>query len=214
MKKVILIFAAIAAVVVLASCGGGGSNKTTETAQATETVETTKPAEPIEPAEVVEQVKTVDNTPATTVISLDDSYDKHYKRQRITDEERQELKIDNIKFKDFGTATNFGKHKNKMLAKGKLIYCGANGRLETIMLIEAPDGNTLEYLVSYNAQGEYVDCIRVGCIFSYAGDRGSSKINLKSVTYNSYYPAEGEDEGGENTYKYRITDDLKFVEIK
>ena len=204
MKKRILKFAVIATgLVVMVSCGG---SKTAET------VETTEGTESTEPTEVVEQVKTVDNTPTTSVISMDDAYDKYYKRERITDEERQELKIDNIKFKDLGSAANLGKHKNKMLSKGKLIYSGANGRLETIMLIEnAPDGNIFEYLVSYNAQGEYVDCIRVGCIFPYAGDRGSAKIDLKSVTYTSFYPAEGEDEDGESIYKYTVTEDLKFV---
>ena len=88
MRKRILKFAVIATgLVVMVSCGG--SSKTTEATETTEGTEST------EPTKVVEQVKTVDNTPTTSVISLNDGYNQHYKRQRITDEERQELRIDN-----------------------------------------------------------------------------------------------------------------------
>lgn len=135
------------------------------------------------------------------VMSLRDNYNQHDKRTRITQADRLALKINMIKGSDFDT-----KWTNKQLSKGKLIYQGKEGKLQTILFIEN-DHASAEYLVSYDAKGNYVDCIRIGFIHAYGGDRGETTIQGNQV--NAHFSAEG------SLYRtYKITPQLKFVLLK
>ncbi len=148
------------------------------------------------------------NVPKTkSVMSLSDAYNKHLKRLRITAAERSALKIDYIK-NEF-----FSKRPNKELSKGKLFYQGANGKMQSIFIL-APDHATWEFLVSYDAKGNYVDCVMIGQIMDYAGDRAESVVEGNKIQVHSTWPVY-EDEGGDGNaiVKYEITPELKFIKL-
>ena len=143
------------------------------------------------------------NIPKTKgVMSMDDAFNAYDNRRRITATERTALKINYIKGGDFNS-----KWLNSKLSKGKLIYKGAQGTLQTIFFIEK-DQATDEYLVSYDANGNFVDCISIGSIRAYGGDRGQAAIEGNEIL--ACFSAEGID-----LYrKYQITPQLKFKLIK
>ena len=49
------------------------------------------------------------------------------------------------------------------MSAGKTIYKGKEGKLQTVLFIEKENAVD-EYLVSYNASGNVVDCIRIASI--------------------------------------------------
>lgn len=143
------------------------------------------------------------NIPKTKgLMSLDDAYFEYDNRKRITATERTALKINLIKTKIFDI-----KWPNTKLAKGKLIYKGASGTLQTIFHIEKEHSAT-EFLVSYDANGNVVDCISIGFIHAYGGDRGQTTIQGNEIL--ACFSAEGVD-----VYrKYTITPKLRFTLVK
>ena len=146
--------------------------------------------------------------PATKGIfpSLDVKYNAYYKQPRMTAAERTKYKIDNIKIKDFPTQI-----QNSQLAKGKTIYTCDKGRIVTFLFIVA-DQITKEYMVSYDPKGNVIDCIDIGTISAYGGDRGYADISGDKVVVYSSYPAE-EGEDGDSVTEYRITPKLKFIKM-
>lgn len=143
------------------------------------------------------------NIPKTKgLMSLDDAYFEYDNRKRITTTERTALKINQIKNKNFDI-----KWTNSKLAKGKLIYKGASGTLQTILHIEKENSVT-EFLISYDANGYVADCISIGFIHAYGGDRGQTTIQGNEVL--ARFSAEGVD-----VYrKYTISPKLKFTLVK
>lgn len=91
------------------------------------------------------------NQTTGVITSHNVGYEKFYKNRRITQSEREQLKIDYIN----------KSLPNNELVKGKLIYKGDNGRLETFLHV-VEDHNTLEMLVSYNSKGDYISHIIIG----------------------------------------------------
>jgi hypothetical protein len=79
--------------------------------------------------------------------------------------------------------------------------------MDTVLII-ADDHATWEFLLSYNPGGDYVDCVQIGDIMNYAGDRGEAHIKGNKVTYKTTW-SEGED-SGESLFVYEITPDLHF----
>ncbi|MDR1170391.1 MAG: hypothetical protein LBK97_06115 [Prevotellaceae bacterium] len=139
------------------------------------------------------------NIPETRgILSLDDSYDRHDNRRRITAMERNDLKINAIKNDNFDT-----KWTNSQLSAGKTIYKGKEGSLQTILFIEKEQAVN-EFLVSYNPEGNPVDCISIASISAYGGDRGEGLVQGNTVTAYAGYE-------GIVTYNvYHITPELKF----
>lgn len=149
------------------------------------------------------------NIPATKGVfpSLDVNCDAYYKRPRMVAADRARYKVNNIKIPDFPTQI-----QNNQLSKGKLIYKCDKGSIETFLFIVV-DQVTIEYMVSYNKVGNVIDCIPIGTISAYGGDRGYADIVGDKVTVYSYYPAEGDDEDGNSVDEYRVTPNLKFVKL-
>lgn len=144
-------------------------------------------------------------TPTTGMFkSLDTKYDAFYKQSRMTATDRTYYRIDNIKHPNLPKPC-----PNNQLAKGKSIYKCDDGRIETFLVI-IPDNLTDEYLVSYDKVGNVIDCICIGNISAYGGDRGYANISADKVTVYSSYPSEGEDDGGEKIEEYKIGNNLKF----
>ena len=125
-----------------------------------------------------------------------------YDLKRITNAERKELCIDAIE--DLKT------NSNRVIAKGKEIYKDENGRIETILVIWEEQA-ILEYLASYDASGNVIDCIIIGADYYYGGDDVSASIEGNTIRkINSwcdpgYYCEEGIDQ------IYTITDALYLI---
>lgn len=136
--------------------------------------------------------------------SLDTAYDAYDKRPRMTAADRAKYKIDQIKDVDLQ------KQPNNQLSKGKLIYKCNKGTLETFLLIVI-DQITNEYLASYDQQGNLIDCIRIGVVSAYGGDRGYADISGDKITAYSWYPTEDENESGDSKIEYRVGENLKFI---
>lgn len=64
------------------------------------------------------------------------------------------------------------------------------------------------YLLSYDTKGEYVDCIQIGEIGNYSGDREEATIQGNEILSKSYW-CEGEEEETK-IRKTLITHDLHF----
>jgi hypothetical protein len=127
------------------------------------------------------------------------------KLKRITAEERKSLQIDQIRLED----VDMNKYLNKQIAKGKTIYKSVEGRMETFLVI-VEDNATYEYLISYDALGNYVDCITFGQHILYAGDLQTGHIEGNKIKL-SYSWAEPGSEWGEGiSMIYTIMDDLHF----
>lgn len=128
------------------------------------------------------------------------AYDKFYKNRRISQSEREYLKIDFIN----------RSLPNNELVKGKVIYMGNNGRLETFLNV-VEDQNTSEVLVSYNSNGDYVSHIKIGELGVYSGDRAYARIEGNGL---SVYIYTIEDESvSEETVRYIITPELNFRKL-
>lgn len=147
------------------------------------------------------------NVPKTQgVLSLNDTYNQHDNRKRMTAAERTALKINTIKHPEFDV-----KWTNAQLAVGKTIYTGKEGKLQTILFIEKENAVN-EFLVSYNAAGRVVDCILIATIRAYGGDRGEGIIERDIV--KSAADAFSEEETSTVWTQYKITPELKFVKVK
>jgi hypothetical protein len=139
------------------------------------------------------------NIPATTGFISE----AHYQLKRITNAERRELGIDAIEKYDIKS------YPNRALAKGKEIYDGEKGRLETIIVI-VEDHAIMEYLVSYDTSGNIIDCIPIGEEMPYRGDSKSVRIEGNKVRNICSWGEPGE--WGEGICQiYTITDNLRFV---
>jgi hypothetical protein len=127
-----------------------------------------------------------------------------FKLRRITNAERKELGIDRIE-KD-----EIQKSSNRVLAKGKEIYNGEEGRLVTFLIIWEEQA-IFEYLAGYDAAGNVTDCIRIGLSYYYDSDYGFGIIegNKVKCMFSWADPGYSSNEGISEIYS--ITDDLRFV---
>lgn len=147
------------------------------------------------------------NIPKTRgIMSLDDAYDQHDNRKLISSADRASLKIDNIRYSGFDN-----KWPNNKLSAGKIIYSGELGLIATIFHIEKDHAST-EFLVSYDTQGNLVDCISIAYVSTYGGDRGEGTIEGDKVTACFYFSEGGQ--SGTTYIEYKITPELKFIKIK
>ena len=136
-----------------------------------------------------------------STIQLEDAYNAHEKKSKMTANERRSLKIDNISCittKDY-------------LVKGKTILKNNTGSIESVLSI-VDDHATFEYLISYDSKGNPIDCILIGQISYYAGDRTSSMIEGDKIFSKSVW-SELEESGIVYT-NYQITPQLTFKELK
>lgn len=136
------------------------------------------------------------------VLSLNDLYDQYDNRTRITEAERTVLQVNSIQTGDFNAYW-----PNTKLSIGKPLYSGAEGKLQSILFIEK-DHVVREFLVSYDAEGNVVDCISIGSISTYGGDRGECIIEGNTVNTISTYPE------GTSYVTYKVTPQMKFEKIK
>lgn len=150
------------------------------------------------------------NIPETTGLftSLDIRYDAFYKRTRMTATDRKKYQIDKVKH-EFISSTI----PNNQLAKGKLIYQGNEGRIETFLYI-IQDNVTYEFLVSYDKAGNYLDCICLGSLSAYGGDTGYAEISGNKIITHSYYPPEEGEEELEYLVEYKVKPNLHFSKLK
>ncbi|MDR1455879.1 MAG: hypothetical protein LBJ01_09535 [Tannerella sp.] len=140
---------------------------------------------------------------ATRGVMSDSDY-KTYAAGRITAAQRKELQIDSI------TTVELNLQPNKELALGKTVYADENvGKLITLLHI-IEDHGTHEYLISYDAQNRFTDCINIGQAMYYSGDEGAATIEGNAVLCSSSWSEPGEGSRGISTI-YTITDDLHFA---
>lgn len=155
-------------------------------------------------------ISNVINIPPTKGVfqSLDENFDTYYKHPRMTAADRTRYKINSIKHENISPQL-----PNSQLAKGKAIYKCDKGRLETFLVV-VTDQVTSEYLVSYDKAGNVIDCIGIGDISAYGGDRGYAEFVGNTVTVYSSYPTEDENDSGESVTTYIINPELRFVRLK
>lgn len=134
---------------------------------------------------------------------------KYVKGRRITSQERLSLKLNNIKDDVFKEA------KNNQLVRGKTVYDGKNGRIESIVFVydyPSEGQEFLEYIISYDSNGNYVNHLCVGCEKLYYTNDIYTVLEGATIIVTNYYADAGEEET--ITTKYRISPDLKFNQIK
>ena len=138
------------------------------------------------------------------LLDEENAWDKYIESPVVSTEKRNSMqidKIDNNNLKD-----NF-KYGGKV-TQGKEIYTGDKGRIETFLVI-IPDHLIFEYLISYNVDGDYVDCIEIGRV---GQDQTGVAIEGNTVLCETEW-WEG-DEGGKVFNQYTITPELKFNKEK
>ncbi|MDR2138355.1 MAG: hypothetical protein LBP50_02230 [Tannerella sp.] len=122
----------------------------------------------------------------------------------ITAAERKRLCIDATPFDELNKASN------KEIARGKQIYKGPEGTLETLAVI-VDDHGTFTYLASYDVQGKLLDCIQIASSMMYSGDEWKSTVEGNRVK-TRYAWAEPMAEWGEGiSALHTVTDDLHFA---
>lgn len=216
-QETIKTFSALAISILICSCSGG-ANK--EDKKEIEKEATTEIVTPVEKNAVTpndsnttslpapeEQAPQVVNIPKNKgVMSLNDAYNQYDNRKRMTASEREKFRINKIKHPDFDNKWN-----NSQLAFGKDIYSGEQGTLVSLLYIEKEHAST-EFLVSYDKQGNFIDCISIGSVSAYGGDRGECVFNGNKLTARFSFIEEGG--GGITSIEYEITPALKFKKIK
>ena len=142
------------------------------------------------------------NIPKTSsVIQLGDNYNAHEGKPKMTENEKRLLEIDKVSC-----------IKNKeYLVKGATILKNSTGSIQSVLSI-VDDHATFEYLISYNSKGNFIDCVEIGQILYYAGDRASSTIEGDKIFRKSAWSEP--DESGTVYTNYQITPQLTFKEIK
>lgn len=135
---------------------------------------------------------------------------KYKKGPKLTQKERESLKIDNIG----GDVLN--KYlKNKELVKGKVIYQAQNGHIETLVHVFEENGSYqfTEFIISYDTSGNYIDHLMVGQSPFYVLHEISAVLkgdNIKVRTHTE----EDMDYPATTTYStYKISPELKFTKI-
>lgn len=134
---------------------------------------------------------------------------KYIKGEKITQQERLLLKLDNVKGRVFKQI------KNNQIVRGETIYSGKNGRIESIVVVyDLPgEGQELfEYLISYDSRGNYIDLLQVGEKRLYYTNDIYAIIEDSIITVTNYYA----DAGDEETIiaKYKVSPRLTFNQIK
>lgn len=131
--------------------------------------------------------------------SFDIGYDKYYNAKRISQGDRNILKIDNVD----------RSIPNNEIVKGKEIYSGNNGKLATFLHV-IHDHNTYEYLVSYDNNGNYISHICIGILGAYSGDRGYGQITNNKIIIRNQIPGDDEVDGYISSIEYQINPNLYF----
>ena len=140
----------------------------------------------------------------TGVLGEENAWDKYIKSPAVSSEKRNTMQIDKIDNNDLLDNIKYG----GKVTQGREIYTGNEGRIETFLVI-IPDHLLFEYLISYNAAGDYVDCIEIGRV---GQDQTSVTIEGNTVLCETEW-WEG-DEGGKASKQYTITPELKFNKEK
>jgi hypothetical protein len=160
---------------------------------------------PIHTEENVKQVSAtttgINISKTTGLLDAGDDWSKYWNRPVVSVAKRNSMQIDKINDNDLKSSLQHG----GKIAEGKTIYTGDAGRIETFFVI-IPDHRLYEYLISYNAAGNYVDCINIS-LRGY-GDYTSSTIEGNTILWESQW------EEGKTTKGYTITPELKFSQFK
>jgi hypothetical protein len=125
-------------------------------------------------------------------------------KPRITQTQREELKIDEIK-----AELNMKNVPSEDLVPGKLYYHGENGRLESFVYVN-PNGKIHEYLVTYDPRGNYVDCIENGLITSEHGKVKYASLSTNKLSIFEIQPAKQNGKKEEIVTEYSINPQLQF----
>ena len=125
------------------------------------------------------------------------------KLKRMTNTERKEMGMDAMDKYEIKS------YRNQQLAKGKEIFKNEKGRLATFLVIQE-DYIIIEFLASYDTNGQVIDYIPIAQKFEYRSDEENSTIEGNTITIRCSW---GEmDEWGEGVCQvFTITDDLHFT---
>lgn len=155
--------------------------------------------------ETIAQTSQGINIPKTPgALSEENAWDKYAKTPKLAAEEQQIYKIADIKHPEF-----LDLKKDGYVAKAKDVYKDDNGCLVTLLVI-VRDHMMKEFLVSYNAQGEYVDCVEIGLM---GADQITGKIEGDSVISKLSWCDMGV-ECTDEFIQYKITPEFKFQKEK
>lgn len=133
------------------------------------------------------------------ISSHNENYDRFFFSKRMKEADKQLMKISNVN----------SAFQADDLVKGKSIYQGKEGSIKSFLYVEQ-DNNTQEYLVSYDASGNYISHVLIGELGVYTGTRAYAQIGGNKISVHYAYPSEsGTSEN--STVTYFISDKLKFV---
>lgn len=154
---------------------------------------------------------TVDKIPAGSVniertkglVSVTDTYNAHYNRERLDSNTRRILQVDKMKKSNY----DLGYMSNDEIGKGKMYYKGENGTILSLFLIRE-DHSTTEYLISYDKNEKYIDHIEIGIHGGYDSSRGESIIEGHIIRYVTQW--DEMDGKGKFLTRYVIAPNMKF----
>jgi hypothetical protein len=98
------------------------------------------------------------------------------------------------------------------LPERKIYYSGENGRLESSFVLK--EGKTIEYLVSYNPQGEKVDNLEIGLIDEKAVRKKYATFSQNKISTFETIQGKEKEKEEESVTNYSITPELRFVKGK
>lgn len=128
-----------------------------------------------------------------SAISLNDSYYSHHNKPKLSEQEQERLKVDQI-------SCNSVVFQDRNFAKGVTVFQNESGRLESVLYIG--EQSVYEYLVSFDASGRYIDCMEIGYVMNNADTKMSAFIEGDKITLISTHSANN---------IYQITPGLMFV---
>jgi hypothetical protein len=186
------------------------SEMTIEEGIETEKMDEAKAEQEAEPASAEKKELTTIYIPLTQSLfkKSDVSENSFTGKPRLTQTQREELKIDEIK-----TELNMKNIPSEDLVPGKLYYRGENGKLESFVYVN-PNGKIHEYLIAYDPKGNYVDCIETGLITTENGKVKYASISINKLSVFELQPGKQSGKKEEIVTEYSINPQLQFKKGK
>ena len=165
-----------------------------------------------------ENASTKINIAKTTGLFNFDSNDDGFQAKRMSQADWDKFKINDLirEGLDYHYALDY-----ENFAVGKNIYQGPEGKLQTILVLHEEATASSEYLVSYDSNGNFINCVHLASTHGYGGDRGCGIIYQDKVISIGTFPDEGDDSlfgfhyitAYYSVSEYKINEDLSFTEI-
>lgn len=126
----------------------------------------------------------------------------------LTEDQRNNLKINDLKL-----GLDFKNISLEHFFTGKTYYKGDNGKLESFLYI-SPDGRIHEYLISFDPEGNYADCLEIGLIIPGSDERKHASLSINKLSVFETESSKTIGKREEKVTEYFISVRMKFQKGK